>query len=146
MCAAIFSKLPIITNYEPVTSKARVKYYFIFVLFQYSYHEPTPCKLVPSLTAAVISESATCRLIVLSVRGSDADRKNVAHDQRSDGIKHTLSTAPNPAATPPSSLSRPLVRSSHPASKFDTISPPCRHRHAPYTPSSPTTSPARTWP
>lgn len=37
-----------------------------------------------------------------------------------DQHKHTLSTAPNPAATPPSSLSRALVRSSQPASKFDS--------------------------
>lgn len=37
--------------------------------------------------------------------------------------RHKLSTAPNPAATPPSSLWSPLVRRRYPASQFSRISP-----------------------
>ena len=38
--------------------------------------------------------------------------------------KHTLSTEPKPAATPPSSLSLPFVLSKYPASQFSSTSDP----------------------
>ncbi len=62
--------------------------------------------------------------------------RRLPRSQGYTSIKQTLSTAPNPAATPPSSLSRPFVRRSHPASSLCKISATFRpllllHRQAP---------------